>query len=111
MIACSRSTLSLPSTFGLRGLAGGLLFEEQPLGVAFRLPALLRELRGLDRDLRGDEIVLPVGGGARLLGLLALLLRDLLLDIGGAQLPGELLALAGEQQFRRNRAIRRAGSP
>ena len=93
----------LAEHFGLRGLAGRLLFEEQPLGVAFRLAAVLREQRRLDGDLRGDEVALLVGGGARLLGLLPLLLRDLLLDIGGAQLPGELLALAREQQFGRNR--------
>ena len=87
----------------LRGLAGRLLFQKEALGVAFGLPPILRKTRGLHRDLRGDEVALLVGGGAGLLGLLPLLLGDLLLDIGGAKLPGQLLALARQQQFRRDR--------
>ena len=95
----------LAEHLGLGGLAGRLLLEIEPLGVALGLAAVLGEQRDLDRGLGGDDVALLVGGRARLLGLLALLLRGLLLHIGGAQLAGELLALAGEQQFGRDRGF------
>ena len=49
--------------------AGRLLLEEQPLGVALGLAAILGEARGLHGDLRRDEVaLLVVHGVLHLLG-------------------------------------------
>src|ERR1700722_20772105 len=98
----------LAEHLGLRRLARRLLLKIEALGVTFRLAAILGQQRDLHRGLRGDDVALLVGGGARLLGLLALFLRRLFLDIGGAQLTGELFALTGQQQFGRDRRFAEA---